>query len=77
MSVSPVRALLGQRSFVLYLGLRFFQVVAMNMMSVAIGAEVYAETHDPLALGLSGLAQFVPAHAVSSGMPKTRSNWSA
>ena len=64
MSVSPVRALLGQRSFVLYLGLRFFQVVAMNMMSVAIGAEVYAETHDPLALGLSGLAQFVPQFAL-------------
>jgi MFS family permease len=57
---SPVRALLAERSFVLYQGVRFFTVVAMNMMSVAIGAEVFAETHDPLALGFSGLAQFVP-----------------
>lgn len=60
MMPSPARALLAERSFLLYQGVRFFAVVAMNMMSVAIGAEVYAETHDPLALGLSGLAQFVP-----------------
>jgi MFS family permease len=60
MTTSPVRALLAERSFVLYQGVRFFTVVGMNMMSVAIGAEVYAETHDPLALGFSGLAQFVP-----------------
>jgi MFS family permease len=60
MTTSPVRALLAERSFILYQGVRFFTVVAMNMMSVAIGAEVYAATHDPLALGFSGLAQFVP-----------------
>ena len=60
MSPSPARALFAERSFLLYQGVRFFAVVAMNMMSVAIGAEVYAETHDPLALGFSGLAQFVP-----------------
>lgn len=60
MTPSPTRALLAERSFLLYQGVRFFAVVAMNMMSVAIGAEVYAETHDPLALGFSGLAQFVP-----------------
>lgn len=60
MTFSPARALLSQHSFLLYQGVRFFTVVAMNMMSVAIGAEVYAETHDPLALGFSGLAQFIP-----------------
>ena len=64
MSESPSRALLSERSFLLYQGVRFFAVVATNMMSVAIGAEVYAATHDPLALGLSGLAQFVPQFAL-------------
>jgi len=64
MTDSPMRALLRERSFLLYHGVRFFTVIAMNMMSVAIGAEVYAETHDPLALGLSGLAQFVPQFAL-------------
>ncbi len=62
--MSDSRALLSERSFLLYQGVRFVTVVAMNMMSVAIGAEVYAETHDPLALGLSGLAQFVPQFAL-------------
>ena len=57
---SATEALLRERSFLLYQGVRFTAVVAMQMMSVAIGAQVYAETHDPLALGLSGLAQFVP-----------------
>ncbi len=57
---SASRALLRERSFLLYQGVRFTAVVAMQMMSVAIGAQVYAETHDPLALGFSGLAQFVP-----------------
>jgi MFS family permease len=56
--------LFRERSFLLYQGVRFFQVVAINVMSVAIGAEVYAETHDPLALGFSGLAQFVPQFAL-------------
>lgn len=64
MTPSPSRALLAERSFLFYQGVRFFAVVAMNMMSVAIGAEVYAETHDPLALGFSGLAQFVPQFAL-------------
>ena len=62
--MSASRALLSERSFLLYQGVRFVTVVAMNMMSVAIGAEVYAATHDPLALGLSGLAQFVPQFAL-------------
>jgi MFS family permease len=62
--MSTSRALLAERSFLLYQGVRFFAVVAIQMMSVAVGAQVYAATHDPLALGFSGLAQFVPQFAL-------------
>ena len=64
MSASHTRALLEERSFLLYQAVRFCAVIAIQMMSVAVGAEVYSETHDPLALGLSGLAQFVPQFAL-------------
>ncbi len=58
------RALLDERSFLLYQGVRFFSVIAVQGISVAIGWQVYAATHDPLALGLVGLVQFVPQIAL-------------
>lgn len=61
---SATRALLGERSFLLYQGVRFFSVIAVQGISVAVGWQVYASTHDPLALGLVGLAQFVPQIAL-------------
>jgi MFS family permease len=44
----------------LYLAGRFLSTIATMMQSVAIGWQVYALTHDPMALGLVGLAQFMP-----------------
>lgn len=39
---------------------RFLIVLAMEMQSVAVGWQVYEITKQPLALGLAGLAQFLP-----------------
>ncbi len=54
------RAVFGYPSFVRYLGARSLTVVALQMQSVAVGWQVYEITHSPLALGLTGLAQFLP-----------------
>ena len=42
---------------------RFLTTASWQMMSVAVGWQVYALTHDALALGLVGLAQFLPFFA--------------
>jgi MFS family permease len=39
---------------------RFLIILAMEMQSVAVGWQVYEITKQPLALGLAGLAQFLP-----------------
>lgn len=39
---------------------RFFSVIALEMQSVAVGWQVYDITKQPLALGITGLAQFIP-----------------
>ncbi|HMD50726.1 MAG TPA: MFS transporter, partial [Bryobacteraceae bacterium] len=39
---------------------RFLSVVSSEMISVAVGWQIYALTHRPLDLGLVGLAQFAP-----------------
>ncbi|MBX3199772.1 MAG: MFS transporter, partial [Labilithrix sp.] len=55
-----VRALLTNRRYALYLLSRVSLIVATQMLSVAVGWQVYEITGDPLALGLSGLALFLP-----------------
>src|SRR5947199_10755659 len=46
--------------FVSYTLARFFIILALEMLSVAVGWQVYEITHRPLDLGLVGLAQFLP-----------------
>ncbi len=46
--------------FTLYELERFFIVAALEMLSVAVGWQVYEITRRPLDLGLVGLAQFLP-----------------
>ncbi len=46
--------------FYFYLSARFLSMMAMQVLSVAVGWQIYAVANDPLALGLVGLAQFVP-----------------
>ena len=54
------RAVFGYPSFVRYMGARLLTVLALQMQSVAVGWQIYEITHSPLALGLTGLAQFLP-----------------
>ncbi len=47
-------------AFRLYEVARLFTVVAMEMISVAVGWQIYAITHSKFDLGYVGLAQFLP-----------------
>jgi MFS family permease len=55
-----VRALLANRRYTLYLVSRLSLIIAAQMLSVAVGWQVYEITGKALALGLSGLALFLP-----------------
>src|SRR5260370_36912923 len=51
---------LRNRDFLLYLIGRFIASVGQQMLTVAVGWELYQRTHSALALGLVGLTQVVP-----------------
>lgn len=53
------------RDFRLVMGAKLLSVLGGQMQTVAIGFHVYQRTHDPLHLGLVGLAKFVPAFLLS------------
>lgn len=53
-------ALLGDRNFVLYLTGRLVAAMGQQMVTVAVGWELYERTHQSLALGLVGLTNMVP-----------------
>ena len=53
-------AVLRNRDFVLYLIGRFVASLGQQMVTVAVGWELYMLTRDPRALGLVGLTQMVP-----------------
>ncbi len=65
MRVLPARAVFASRDFGLYLAARFLSALAIQMQNVAIGWLVYELTRDPFALGLVGLASFLPAVALA------------
>jgi MFS family permease len=54
------RAAFRYPNFRLYTTARFLSVLSSEMISVAVGWQIYALTHKPLDLGLVGLAQFAP-----------------
>ena len=51
-------------NFVSYAAARFFMVLALEMLSVAVGWQVYDITHRAIDLGYVGLAQFLPGFAL-------------
>src|SRR5882724_185670 len=53
-------AVLRNRDFLLYLIARFLASLGQQMLTVAVGWELYERTHSALALGLVGLTQMVP-----------------
>jgi MFS family permease len=58
---SPRHGALRHRGFVLYLLGRLCANFAVNIVSVAVGWQVYDLTQNPLDLGIIGLVQFLPA----------------
>ena len=53
-------AVLRNRNVVLYLVSRFVSALGQQMLTLAVGWELYERTHSTLALGLVGLTQMVP-----------------
>src|SRR4051812_20060464 len=51
--------------FVRLLVFRVLIVLAYQMMAVVVGWHIYQLTHDPLALGLIGLAEVIPYFATA------------
>jgi len=49
----------------LFLSARVLSELATLVQSVAVGWQLYAITHQPLALGLAGLAQFIPVFVLT------------
>lgn len=49
------------RPFLSYWLARFLATFATDIVSVAVGWQIYDMTHDPLDLGIVGLVQFLPA----------------
>src|SRR5262245_116109 len=53
-------AILRNRDFSIYLLARFIASIGQQMLTVAVGWELYERTHSSFALGLVGLTQFLP-----------------
>jgi MFS family permease len=53
-------AVLRHAQFARFAVCRFLTTLSWQMLAVAVGWHVYALTHDPLALGLVGLSEFLP-----------------
>jgi MFS family permease len=53
-------AVLRHAQFARFAICRFMTTLSWQMLAVAVGWHVYALTHDPLALGLVGLSEFLP-----------------
>ncbi|MBL8445176.1 MAG: MFS transporter [Zoogloeaceae bacterium] len=60
MSMRERLDVLRERNFLFFLIAKIMVTLAAEMVSVAVGMQVYALTGDLLALGLVGLAQFAP-----------------
>ncbi len=58
-------SLFAQRGFALFFAARGCSNFAYQMSAVSIGWQVYAITHSALALGLIGLAQFLPVASLT------------
>ena len=58
-------AALRYREFRSFLGMRFFFTFAYQMQAVIIGFHIYHLTKDPLALGLIGLCEAIPAIGIA------------
>ena len=67
MSTGPFALLSRHRDLRLFLAGRFLSSLSLSMLTVATGWIVYERTSSALALGMAGLAQFLPAFLL--GLP--------
>src|ERR1700742_3327369 len=44
---------------------RFFYVMALRMVTTVVGWRIYEITHNPFAIGLIGLSEFIPAFCLA------------
>ena len=63
--MSVAASVLRNRNVFLFLAARFCSAMALMMFSVSVGWQVYALTGSAFALGMVGLAQFLPAFLLS------------
>jgi MFS family permease len=59
--LAAARLLLANRDLAFFLATRFLATFGLRMVTVAVGWELYERTHDPMSLGLVGLASLAPA----------------
>jgi MFS family permease len=59
-SAAVSRSVLAHRDYRLFLLARLLVTVAIQIQSVAVGWQIYDISRDPMALGMVGLAQFLP-----------------
>jgi len=64
-TADPSLALVRNRAFQRFWGARVLSSMSFQMLAVAMGWQVYALTHSAFALGLVGLAQFLPMFALT------------
>ncbi|HEY1213060.1 MAG TPA: MFS transporter, partial [Bryobacteraceae bacterium] len=48
-----------------FISARFFYVMALRMVTTIVGWRIYEITHNPLAIGLIGLSEFLPAFSLA------------
>src|SRR5664279_400580 len=63
--MADAASVLRNQNVFLFLAARFCSAMALMMFSVAVGWQVYALTGSAFALGMVGLAQFLPAFLLS------------
>jgi MFS family permease len=56
---------LGHRAFVELLAFRILAILSYQIVAVTVGWHIYELTHDPLSLGLVGLAEVIPYFCVA------------
>lgn len=59
--LDPRDSALAHAGYRRYLVARFLLVIAIQILSVSVGWQIYDQTRDPFLLGLVGLVQFIPA----------------
>jgi len=57
--------LFGIREYRNFIIARFFYIMALRMVTTIVGWRIYEITHNPLAIGLIGLSEFLPAFTLA------------